>query len=308
VLELTPEALGWWKHIYRSLKDVTFAPQDSMRPLLMRSTDHVLRIAAIYALTEGEAQVGVRHMEAGLAWVEHSVSVVVAALGGLIRDPVAGRILASLRGHPGKASTMTELHRFFQRLATAAGLRAAIEELEALGLAYSWKQETGGPGRPVELNVATTPIYTGKAPSNYFNTLPPPSKTANGGEAKSMYKKIDTHAGEGEGVEVIIGSSRYPTYGLDVPLAGEPEPPPPRPHRRGSPDIQVSAAPSSNGPSSVEVLYRCPDCQAVAMGLTKDRTMLICDECEFGISTHIYEERHGAIREATPTTDTTPTP
>ena len=306
VLTYTPEAMGWWKHMYGTLRNVTFAPE-AMRNLLSRSTDHVNRIAAVYALTEGEQQVTVRHMEAGWAWVEHSVSVVTAALGGLIRDPLAGRILASLRSHPGKASSLSELHRVFDRNETAASIRSALDELEALGLAHTSKVETGKPGRPSEVTIAITNDSLGKPTGNYFvprqRLVPKPEE----GIGRTTYEKnshIESDRGGLRGGTKKLTPSRYPSRGLeaDIPEAPGTEPisPPPPRHSRvrgGSSDIQISAGPQLSIPAveSGEPLYLCPDCQAVAMGLTRDRSMLICLECEYGISTNVYEEQHGAI-------------
>lgn len=152
--ERTPEAVEWWNTRYRELRNLEHIPA-RVRPIVTRSTDHVQRIGLIYAATEGAEKVDVRHLEAGLAWTEHSTSTVMSVLGELVADEVAGRILASLRQHPGVSVNRREIHKLLGRNYTAVAVTASIDSLAAAGLAYQWRGESEG-GRPPEMVVATT--------------------------------------------------------------------------------------------------------------------------------------------------------
>lgn len=154
-LEYSPGGHTWWQSHYPALRQGTDVPE-TVRPMVTRMSDQVQRIALIYAASEGAAAVTEDHLEAGLAWVTHSVQTVQAVLGGLVRNQEAGRILAALRQHPGVAAGKSELWDLFSRNTTATALDAALEELDKAGLAYSWTVTSSG-GRPPVMVIATTP-------------------------------------------------------------------------------------------------------------------------------------------------------
>ncbi len=151
----TPQARDWWNDRYRRLRDPDHLP-DTVRGLTTRTTDHVQRIALIYAATEGADHVDTPHFDAGLAWTDHSVSTVTAVLGGLVRNDDATKILAALRAHPGIAAKQSELHDVFSRHTTGTAINAAIQDLQNVGLAHVWNGESDG-GRPPVMVMATTP-------------------------------------------------------------------------------------------------------------------------------------------------------
>ena len=158
--ERTPEAVEWWHQHYGALRNAD-GLHPSIHGITNRTTDHVQRIALIYAASEGTpGLVGVEHLEAGLGWVQHSHAVVQSVLGGLVRDGVAGKILSSLRRHPGQSATMEDIYEVLGRNSTAAEVNGAIQNLTANGLAYTWKGESTG-GRPPVQIVATTPVTKG---------------------------------------------------------------------------------------------------------------------------------------------------
>ncbi|KKL12296.1 hypothetical protein LCGC14_2537170, partial [marine sediment metagenome] len=80
----TPAAAEWWNTHYQTLRASEDVPQ-AVRSLTTRTTDQIQRIALIYAATEGADKVDIQHMEAGLAWTQHSVSTVAA-------DPIKPRV------------------------------------------------------------------------------------------------------------------------------------------------------------------------------------------------------------------------
>lgn len=153
--ELSDGARSWWETHYPTLRQASHVPE-TVRPMVTRISDQVSRIALIYAVTEGSPIVTEEHLEAGLAWVTHSIQTVQAVLGGLVRNEEAGRILTALRQHPGVPAKKSELWDLFSRNITATAMDAALDELEEAGLAYSWTATTEG-GRPPILVMATTP-------------------------------------------------------------------------------------------------------------------------------------------------------
>ncbi len=155
-LTFTDNAVDWWDDHYETLRMSTDVPE-TVRGLTTRSSDHVQRIALIYAATEGATRVDVVHLEAGMAWRNHSVATVAAVLGGLVRNREAGKILAALRAHPGVAANREELHQVFGRNVTATAIDEGVRTLQKVGLIHAWKEQGIGAGRPAELVIATTP-------------------------------------------------------------------------------------------------------------------------------------------------------
>lgn len=163
-VEFSADARTWWEEHYPTLRQASHVPE-SIKPMVTRTSDQTQRIALVYAASEGSKMVTSDHLEAGLAWVEHSTQTVQAVLGGLVRNEEAGRILAALRQHPGVPAKKTELHDLFNRHLTGTALDAAISQLEEADLVYSWETTSGG-GRPPILVMATTP--TTRAEKTFF--------------------------------------------------------------------------------------------------------------------------------------------
>ncbi len=154
--ERTEAAVEWWRAHYPALRNLEHIP-DRIRPIVNRSSDHVQRIALTYAATEpGVTQIDVRHLEAGMAWVNHSIETVHATMGNLVSSEAAGKILVSLRSHPGQASSLTELHAVLSRHYTATQVRSALYDLEHNGLVYAWQGDGSGAGGPKPTMVIAT--------------------------------------------------------------------------------------------------------------------------------------------------------
>ena len=159
-LEYSTDARDWWEAHYAQLRKPDWVP-GSVQPMISRISDQTQRIALVYAATQGSGEVTVDHLAAGYAWVEHSIQTVRAVMGGLVRNEEAGRILASLRQHPGVPATKKEIYEIFNRHTTATALDAALGELEEVQLAYSWTGPSVG-GRPPTMVMATTPKQRGR--------------------------------------------------------------------------------------------------------------------------------------------------
>lgn len=201
-LTRTQAAVDWWHDKYAVYRDALHAAE-AVRPIVGRATDQILRIAAIYAATEGTTAVDVRHLEAGEAWVLHSAATVQAVLGGIVRNPDAARILALLRSHPMTPATKKEIHDLFSRNTTSTAIDAAIAELERAGLAFSFVGESTG-GRPPTLIVATTPVEADKPKRHSsFVTTNPDQKTLFV-EEPTNHGKTQLVAGESENEKSVF--------------------------------------------------------------------------------------------------------
>ncbi len=153
----TSEAVEWWREHYPELRNLPHV-SDNLRPLVSRTTDFVQRVALIYAATEGASAVDVRHLEAGLAWSNHSIDTASSVLGGVADSAMAAKVLHSLREHPGRGSSRRDIFRATGRNHTAAEIDAAMESLEAGGLIHTWTgvSSEGTGGKPAQLAVATS--------------------------------------------------------------------------------------------------------------------------------------------------------
>lgn len=163
-LEMSGSAVEMWRSLYEPLRRAEDVPE-SLRPLLARRTDFVCRLALIYAVSMGKTgrdriEVTPKHLEAGLAWVRYHTSALQAVLGGLVRDPLAGKILDSIRSHPGIPDSGRDLHALFGRNYTATQIEAAVKSLVDAGLAFPYEGEPGeAGGRPPQLLIATSPNF-----------------------------------------------------------------------------------------------------------------------------------------------------
>ena len=156
VYRMSGDALGWWEAEYADLAR-TPNVHASVRGMVNRSAVQVMRIALVYAATEGtDGTIDTRHLEAGHAWVMHSQQVVVSVLGGLVRDELAGKLLAALRRAPGHTFKMSDLYATVSRNYTSTEMTAAVNSLTQAGLTHTWTGHSDG-GRPPKLVIATTP-------------------------------------------------------------------------------------------------------------------------------------------------------
>ena len=113
-----------------------------------RAAPHVIRLSAIYALTESSPVVQLRHLKAALAVWDYSVRSVRYLFGESTGNAVADDILALLRACP-KGITRTDISNHFGRNLPAARLKGALNELlKANSVRVEHNTDTGG--RPAE--------------------------------------------------------------------------------------------------------------------------------------------------------------
>jgi hypothetical protein len=111
--------------------------------LLARSEAHVMRLALIYALMDGQTVIGRPHLEAALAlwaYVERSVHFIFEDRLG---DSVADELLALLKASPG-GLTRNDLMNYLGRHQRSERIGQALGLLLKQGMAFCIHQKTGG--------------------------------------------------------------------------------------------------------------------------------------------------------------------
>jgi len=159
----TPAAAMLWERIYPAL---TADKPALLGKLLARSEAHVIRLAALYALTSRAELVDVQHLESALAlwdYVEESTRAIFAGRTG---NRVADRIIGALL--PGEAKTLEELRReLFSGHVGSADLADALTLLRDLGKVTIKRDDTtGGRAAVIVTQVDTTPARDEQAASS----------------------------------------------------------------------------------------------------------------------------------------------
>ncbi|MGH9116320.1 MAG: DUF3987 domain-containing protein [Acidimicrobiales bacterium] len=151
-VDLDPTAHLVWHDIYASLSD---ADDDGVTAALCaRAEAHVLRLALLYALVDGETTIRLGHLEAGLALWEYAARSARWALRATAADPIAEQIHAALATSP-DGLTRTQLRDLFRRNLPGARIDAALTALGSSGRAQRHRVLTAG--RPAEVWRATIP-------------------------------------------------------------------------------------------------------------------------------------------------------
>jgi hypothetical protein len=143
---MTPAARQMWETVY---PDLSAGQPGLLGAVISRAEAQAVRLALLYALLDGLAQIDSTHLRAALALWEYAEGSAIRIFGDSLGDPVADDILRALRqaGASGKArSAISDLfgrNRASDRIATALGL------LVAKCRARREQRPTGG--RPVEM-------------------------------------------------------------------------------------------------------------------------------------------------------------
>ena len=147
---LTPDARELWWHTYPQLTH----PADGLPgQLTARAEAHVIRLALIYALLDGQKTIGPEHLHAALALWNYAERSAAWALGQTTGDPLAEQIHAALARSP-DGLTRTQIRDLCQRNLPAARVEEALAALVATGRASQQRTLTGG--RPAEHWTAAT--------------------------------------------------------------------------------------------------------------------------------------------------------
>ena len=151
-VRLDPDARELWHHAYRRLAT---QPHDGIiGQITARAEAHVIRLALLYALADGQRQIGAPHLTAGLALEDYAARSAAWALTGATGDPLAEQIHAVLRQHPG-GLTRSQISQALNHNQPAGQIDHALHALHAAGRVTTAQIPTGG--RPAQLWTATGP-------------------------------------------------------------------------------------------------------------------------------------------------------
>lgn len=149
-VRLDASARAEWHTIYAHLSQ---AQDGIVGSLCARAEAHVLRLAMLYALTDGATTISIGHLHAGLALWEYSARSTAWGVGTATADPIANQIQAALVAST-DGLTRTQLRDLFGRNLSGTRIDSALSALGAAGTARCHRATTAG--RPAE-------IWTAKA-------------------------------------------------------------------------------------------------------------------------------------------------
>ena len=157
-VRLDPHARELWHHAYRKLAT---QPQDGIvAQITARAEAHIIRLALLYALADGERQIRAPHLTAALALQDYTARSAAWALTGATGDPLAEQIHATLRSHP-DGLTRSQISQNLNHNQSASDIDHALDALNATGRVTTMQIPTGG--RPAQLWTATsTPEHNGR--------------------------------------------------------------------------------------------------------------------------------------------------
>lgn len=148
---MAPDAAEGWRVIYPEL---SADRPGLLGSLTARAEAQTVRLAMLYALWAGSAQIELEHLMAAVAIEQFSRESVEYIFRDMLGDPVADTILDALRAAGRDALTRTEISNLFSRHVSAYQITRALGELARRGLAVQRPGQATS-GRPPEMWVAT---------------------------------------------------------------------------------------------------------------------------------------------------------
>lgn len=151
-VSLDDRAREQWHHAYHQL---AAQPADGIiGQITARAEAHIIRLALIYALTDGQSQIRIPHLTAALALHDYAARSAAWALTGATGQPLAEQIHATLRQHPG-GLTRSQISQILNHNQPAGQIDTALTALHTAGRVTTTQIPTGG--RPAQLWTATQP-------------------------------------------------------------------------------------------------------------------------------------------------------
>jgi len=142
---LSPAARELWWQLYPQLTQ----PADGLLgQLTARAEAHVIRLALLYTLLDGQKTIGPEHLHAAVALWDYASRSAAWALGQTTGDPLGEQIHTALVRSPA-GLTRTQIRDLCQRNLPAERVEQALASLAAAGRARRQRTLTGG--RPAEL-------------------------------------------------------------------------------------------------------------------------------------------------------------
>ena len=146
-IRLDPAARELWQEAYRQLAEQQ--PGGIVGQITARAEAHTIRLALLYALTDGQQQISPPHLTAALALWDYAARSAAWALTGATGQPLAEQIYTVLRQHPG-GLTRSQISQTLNHNQPASQIdTAALSALHATGRATVTQIPTGG--RPAQL-------------------------------------------------------------------------------------------------------------------------------------------------------------
>ncbi len=150
-VRLDPDARELWHHAYHKLAT---EPQDEIvAQITARAEAHVIRLALLYTLTDGQRQIGTQHLKAALALQDYAARSAAWALAGATGEPLAEQIHAALHQHPG-GLTRSQISQTLNHNQPAGQIETALHALHAAGRVTTTQIPTRG--RPAQLWTTTS--------------------------------------------------------------------------------------------------------------------------------------------------------
>jgi hypothetical protein len=151
-VRLDPDARELWHHAYRQLATEPHDP--IVAQITARAEAHVIRLALLYTLADGQRQIATPHLQAALAPQDYAARSAAWALTGATGDPLAEQIHAALRQHP-SGLTRSQISQALKHNQPAGQIDHALHVLHTAGRATATQIPTGG--RPAQLWTDTGP-------------------------------------------------------------------------------------------------------------------------------------------------------
>jgi hypothetical protein len=111
--------------------------------MLARSEPHVVRLACLYAATDGAGVIRKRHLRAALELWSYFERSAQFFFGERMGGPIADMILEALRNHP-DGLTRTDIRDLFSRHKQESEIEDALGRLLRYGRVKSFREQTGG--------------------------------------------------------------------------------------------------------------------------------------------------------------------
>jgi hypothetical protein len=127
---MSPTAREKWVVVYGALSS---AQPGVLGAITARAEAQTIRLALLYALLDGNDQIHLPHLEAGLALWEYCEASAAHIFGDAIGDPIADDILRALRSAP-EGMSRTDISNLFGRHKSGNRIGAALQLLATRGL------------------------------------------------------------------------------------------------------------------------------------------------------------------------------
>ncbi len=125
-VEMDAAAKRRWSEIYPNLS----RDRDGLiDPLAARAEAHVLRLSLLYALADGASEIRIEHLQAAYALWDYSERSLETLFGDRLGNPVADKILSSIRAAGSTGLNREGLHRVLGNRVSSKDLTAALNLL-----------------------------------------------------------------------------------------------------------------------------------------------------------------------------------